>query len=145
MFSKRVTPVAEISAPKISFEKCTLSPSNSDKRLATGSRDNSGLRSPFGRPRCAAITTAAPCANKYLMVGSEALIRPSSVITPSFNGTFKSQRSRTRFPRTSTESRVLIFIKASCLHIQRGRLNDLSNPIRCHTNQQLLQLFRLLW
>ena len=145
MFSRRVTPVAAIFAPIISAEKLTFSPNNSDKRLAIGARDNSGLRSPFGRPRCAVITTDAPCASKYLIVGSEALIRPSSVITPSFNGTFKSQRSRTRFPRTSTESRVLIFIKASCLHIQRGQLNDLSNPIRCHTNQQPLRLFQLPW
>ena len=129
----------------ISDEKLTLSPSSSDKRVETGAKDNSGTRSPFGRPRCAVITTEAPCANKYLIVGSEALIRPSSVITPALSGTFKSQRSRTRFPRTSIVSRVLIFIKASCLHIQQGQLNDLSNPIRCHTSQQPLRLFQLLW
>ena len=38
----------------------------------------------------------------YLIVGSEALIRVSSLITPPFSGTLKSTRMKTRLPLRST-------------------------------------------
>ena len=64
-------------------------------RFAQGAKVNSGLRSPFGRPKCDAITTFAPWSIKWRNVGKVARIRVSSVITPSFRGTLKSTRTNT--------------------------------------------------
>src|SRR3546814_10671853 len=38
------------------------------------------------------------------MAGTDARIRVSSVIAPSFNGTFKSERMKTRLPASAPES-----------------------------------------
>ena len=89
------------SLPVTAPANCTGAPSSSDKRFATGASESSGLASPFGRPRCAAITMLAPFARRVLIVGSEARMRPSSVISPFFNGTLRSQRRNTRLPATS--------------------------------------------
>ena len=43
------------------------------------------------------MTTLAPCPTRNFMVGSDAQILPSSVITPSDIGTLRSQRSSTVF------------------------------------------------
>ena len=112
--SKRTSPgfsacaLAVTSAPVTAPANLTSLPSSSAKRTATGASDNSGFASPFGRPRCAAITRLAPLAIKVLIVGSEARMRPSSVILPSFNGTFRSQRRKTRLPATSKLCSVLV-------------------------------------
>ena len=44
----------------------------------------------------------APCSMAYLIVGSDARIRVSSLITPPFSGTLKSTRMKTRLPLRST-------------------------------------------
>jgi len=54
-----------------------------------------------GRPRWETTTTRAPELIRALSVGREARMRPSSVIFPSFNGTFRSQRTSTRLPLRS--------------------------------------------
>ena len=105
--SKRTSPLfkelawAVTSEPITAPANLTSLPRSSAKRTATGASDNSGFASPFGLPKCAAITKLAPFAIKVLIVGSEARMRPSSVILPSFNGTFRSQRRNTRLPATS--------------------------------------------
>ena len=151
MFSSRTTfpefneaTAALADSPTTSVANTTSRFKSSDNRIETGARDSSGLRSPLGRPRCAQITIDAPLSISALIVGSEALILPSSVIAPSFNGTFKSQRRNTRFPFTSREARLGIDIRAIYLHNRLDQLIDLSNPIHCHTNQQLSQLCHLL-
>ena len=95
----------------ISSKKLISRPKSSESRLATGDRESSGFRSPFGRPRCATMTNVQFFSNRYLMVGSEALILPSSVITPSFNGTLRSQRNKTRLPSTGHLPRSLWTLK----------------------------------
>ena len=44
----------------------------------------------------------APCSMAYLIDGSEALIRVSSLITPPLSGTLKSTRMKRRLPLRST-------------------------------------------
>ena len=142
MFSRsRISPGARVcafavtSAPVIAGINCTGFPSNSAKRTATGASESSGFTSPLGRPRCAAITMLAPFARSALIVGSDARIRPSSVIFDSFKGTLRSHRRNTRLPATSRSTNEVI--REIYQHIPLGQLVGLSNPIRCHTNQQL--------
>jgi hypothetical protein len=55
-----------------------------------------------GRPRCEVTMTAAPFSRQYLIDGSEALMRVSSVMLPASScGTFRSARMKTRLPETS--------------------------------------------
>ena len=48
--------------------------------VAAGAREYFGLTSPLGRPRWASTTTLAPASRSWFSVGSDARIRPSSVI-----------------------------------------------------------------
>ena len=68
---------------------------------ACGDRGKRVLRRrarPSGRPRWATTTTRAPASASFLIVGTLARMRPSSVIVPSSRGTFRSERTRTRLP-----------------------------------------------
>ncbi|CAB4958190.1 unannotated protein [freshwater metagenome] len=135
-----------VPAPRIAEENPISCPRSSPSRFATGAKESSGLRSPFGRPRCAIITTEAPWLMRYWIVGRDARIRPSSAITPSLIGTLRSQRSKARLPLTSNPSSELIFIRevrASFRQDRRGLLGGWNNPTRCHTNRQLLRSSRL--
>src|SRR4051812_24623689 len=69
---------------------------------ATGRSVYCGLGFPFGRPRWLASTTVAPASSAYRTVGSDARSRVSSPIFPSFTGTLKSTRMKTRLPLRST-------------------------------------------
>src|SRR4051795_1609505 len=81
-------------------------PSSSLSRSAVGRSESSGSRS-FGRPRCAASRSRAPRPRSSCSVGSDALMRASSVILRSSSrGTLKSTRTRTRLPSTSRSSSV---------------------------------------
>ncbi len=84
-------------------------PSSSERRTATGANDNSGFGSPFGLPRWEQRITLPPSPINFLIVGSAATRRFSSVIFPSFNGTLKSQRTRTFFPFTLISSTDFLF------------------------------------
>src|SRR5665647_668560 len=89
-------------SPTVSVAKATGAPSSSWSRLATGAREYLASGAPLGRPRWAHTTTRAPASLRALMVGNEARTRPSSVMVVSAScGTFRSQRTRTRFPRRS--------------------------------------------
>src|SRR5690606_9640565 len=79
----------------------TGTPSNSDNRRATGSMRKDSTTWPLGRPRWLTRITRAPARRRCSMVGMAARMRLSSVISPSFNGTLKSTRTRTRLPFTS--------------------------------------------
>ena len=70
------------------------------KRFATGASESSFFTSPFGRPKWAQMTIPQPAESSELIVGSEAFIRPSSVIRSPSSGTFKSHLRKTRFPAT---------------------------------------------
>jgi hypothetical protein len=78
----------------------TPAPSSCASRGATGRSEYSGLRLPFGRPRCEASTTRAPARVRRRIVGSDARTRVSSVIAPSRSGTLRSTRTNTRLSRT---------------------------------------------
>ena len=80
----------------LSAANFTSCPNNSESLTATGAKDNSGFGSPFGFPKWEQRITFPPSATNFLIVGSAATKRFSSVIFPSFNGTLKSQRQRTR-------------------------------------------------
>ena len=84
-------------------------------------------------------------ANSLLIVLSEAMIRPSSVIAPSLIGTFRSQRKITCvfWGFNSASVFMPIKIKESYQYIELNQLTDLNNPTHCHTSQQPLQLFQL--
>jgi len=72
-----------------------------ERYSATGFSDSSGLRAPFGRPRCDASTTFAPWSRSQRTVGSVAVMRVASATRPPSSGTFRSARTNTRFPATS--------------------------------------------
>src|SRR5699024_963979 len=91
--------------------KTTCFSSNSPRRSATGASENSSLTSPLGRPRCATTAIRAPVSLSFLRVGSEARIRPSSVMTLPSKGTFRSARTKTRLPRRFPKSSI-VFIKS---------------------------------
>ena len=89
--------------PATSAASGTSCPSSSLRRLATGRRDGppaarAAKSSPFGRPRCAQISTLAPRPASAVIVGRLALIRPSSVIVVPSSGTLRSARSSTLLP-----------------------------------------------
>ena len=97
------------SGPMTSLASFTSKPSFSERRLATGAREYFMLNSPLGRPRCEQRMTAAPCSSRYLIVGSAALMRVSSVMFLfSSRGTLKSQRTSTFLPETSMSSIVFL-------------------------------------
>jgi carbon starvation protein len=119
IFSRRRTSPAlrlaaslAISGPVIPPVNFTSLPRSSERRSAIGARDNSGFASPFGRPRCAAITSDAPFSRRALIVGSDARILPSSVMTPPLSGTLRSQRRKTRLPCTSRSPNEIIKLEA---------------------------------
>src|SRR5690606_37727732 len=68
------------------------------------SSDLSGLTCPLGLPRWAQTMTFAPLPARARMVGSDARMRPSSVIVSPSSGTLRSARTRTRRPLTSRSS-----------------------------------------
>src|SRR5215510_5109100 len=111
-FSSRTTPevpAAATAGPMQSSANATGDPSSSANRAATGFRLISGFGPPFGRPRWdASRMRPAPCAIAYLIVGSEARIRVSSLITPPLSGTLKSTRMKTRLPLRSTSLIVCV-------------------------------------
>ena len=103
--------------------KGTGCPNNSDRRGVIGAKvqkwnlleynlkdikkiPNENLASypPLGRPRCEDKRTFAPLLVRYLIVGMAPLMRVSSVIlpVPFSNGTLKSARTKTLFPRRSS-------------------------------------------
>src|SRR5690349_18317791 len=55
--------------------------------LRTGRRRADSTTLPLGRPRWLISTTDAPLSSRYLIVGSEALMRESSLTLPSSIGT----------------------------------------------------------
>ena len=66
--------------PTTSSASVTSAPSSSPSRLAAGASEYFGLTWPLGRPRWASTTTLAPASRSWFRVGSDARIRPSSVI-----------------------------------------------------------------
>ena len=96
----------------------TSTPSSSPRRLATGARDSSGTTLPFGRPRWAIRMTLAPSSRSAVIVGSAALIRPSSVIVVPSSGTLKSARIRTRLPLRSPRSLSVFMCILSYPHMR---------------------------
>lgn len=70
-------------------------PRSSERRVAQGPRENLSSGPPLGRPKWEEIATRAPFSRRYLMVGTEARIRVSSVIFLPSSGTLRSQRMST--------------------------------------------------
>ena len=100
-FSSSTTWPGATATPSTQFAMSgTSRPSSSDRRLATGASESSGLNSPsVGRPRWLVTITAAPAFSAISMAGTEARTRVSSVISPaSLSGTLRSQRMKTRWP-----------------------------------------------
>ena len=58
-------------------------------------------------PKCDVNNTFAPLLIRYSMVGIDPLIRVSSVISAPFRGTFKSHRTKTLFPLSSSSDKSL--------------------------------------
>jgi hypothetical protein len=88
-------------SPTVSVAKATGRPSSSESRPTTGAREYLSSGAPLGRPRWAHTMTRAPASARALMVGTEARMRPSSVIVVPSSGTLRSERTRTRLPRRS--------------------------------------------
>ena len=86
----RLSPCARAAAMAVAAGSPTQSSANAHRPAeqlppgasATGFRLNSGLGPPLGRPRCDARITVAPCSSAYLIVGSDARTRVSSLIAP---------------------------------------------------------------
>ncbi len=89
--------IASRAAPPMqSLANTTSRPSNRDRCSATGLRLNSGATLPLGRPRCEARMTVDSWSSANWMLGSAAVMRVSSVMTPFLSGTLKSTRMKTR-------------------------------------------------
>ncbi len=99
--SPSASTAARAESPTVSLAKATSAPSSSPRRAATGRRLYLSSGVPSGRPRCEITTTRAPASRRPVRVPSEARMRPSSPMTPSFRGTLRSQRTMTRRPRRS--------------------------------------------
>src|SRR4051794_38381765 len=97
--SARPSTVDRALSPTVSSAKATGAPSSSDSRAATGAREYLASGAPFGRPRCAQTTTRAPASRSRWIVGTDARIRPSSVMVVPSSGTLRSLRTSTRLPR----------------------------------------------
>ncbi|MCY1367834.1 hypothetical protein D9M69_547840 [compost metagenome] len=100
-FSSSTTWPGATSTPSTQFcTSLTGLPSSSDRRVAIGASESSGLNSPsVGRPRWEVTITAAPAARQASIAGTEARMRVSSVIWPASScGTFRSARMKTRLP-----------------------------------------------
>jgi hypothetical protein len=78
--SARPATTALADSPTVSVAKATGLPSSSLIRPTTGAREYFSSGAPLGRPRWAHTTTRAPASDSALMVGTEARIRPSSVM-----------------------------------------------------------------
>ena len=65
-------------------------------RSATGFRLIFGFGLPFGRPRCEARISRAPCRSAYSIEGSVSRMRVSSITRPLSSGTLKSTRMNMR-------------------------------------------------
>ena len=94
-------------APMQSSAKATGLPSALDNGSTSGFSDISGTRLPSGRPKWLSTTTLAPFSASSFRVGIARSMRVASVTWPFFIGTFKSTRTRTRFPETARSSMVL--------------------------------------
>ena len=103
--------IASTSGPTQSGAICTGLPSSLASASEAAFRLNSGSNPvPLGRPRWLIRTTDAPWSRTYWIVGSAALMRLSSVTTPSAIGTLKSTRMMTRLPLRSMSRTVFLFM-----------------------------------
>ena len=76
------------------------------QRLRDGASENFGSGPSLGLPRWAVTTTFAPASDSAFSVGTEAMMRPGSVMLPSSSsGTFRSERTSTPRPETPSASR----------------------------------------
>src|SRR6188768_2317495 len=66
------------------------------------------------------MNTFAPFSMASLMVGSDARMRASLVTLPSFTGTFRSSRIRTRLPRRSWSAMRRTFMQRSLRSFRPG-------------------------
>src|SRR6266478_1883910 len=103
--------------PTQSNANATGRPSNSSNFFAAGCTEYFVSGPPFGRPRCEASTSLPPFSIASFNVGSVSRMRVSSVTAPSFNGTLKSTRMKTRLPRKSRSLIVSLSIYASVKNI----------------------------
>ena len=78
----RALTAASTSAPTQSLSSLTSCPRSSLRRAATGARVNFSFLSPLGRPMWEAMTTLAPSAMSFLIVGRALTILRSLVISP---------------------------------------------------------------
>src|SRR5215831_14210904 len=96
--------------PTQSLPKATGLPSRSSSFFAAGRSEYFGSGPPFGRPKCDASTRRPPFSIANCNVGKVSRMRVSSVTTPSFSGTLKSTRRKTRLLRNSKSLIVSLFI-----------------------------------
>lgn len=105
--SRTTSPLFIAATAAFAFSPTTLSssanttvlPSFALRATATGARLNFASGPFLGLPRWLHRMTLAPSLTSFWMVGRAALMRFSLVITPSFIGTLKSQRTRTFLPQ----------------------------------------------
>src|SRR5215471_5082201 len=116
IFEARTSPslsallLASASAPTQSAANATALPSNSSSFFAAGFSEYFASGPPFGLPRWDASTNRPSFSIASFSVGSVSRMRVSSVTTPSFRGTLKSTRMKTRFPRKSSSLIVSLFM-----------------------------------
>ena len=105
------------SSPITSSAIITSLPNILDNSFATGFKENSGLNSPFGLPKCEQRIIAQSFSNKYFIVGIAAIILVVSVIFFSSSiGTLKSHLTNTFFPFKSM-SLTVFFISISSSYL----------------------------
>ena len=130
VFSKRTMSPFFIAATACSTASPTQSSMNLTGRLmmcatsaATGLSEFFWSR-PFGRPKCESKITLAPLSAISVMALAMRSMRVPSVTTPFSTGTLRSTRTSTRFPFTSTWSRV-----RNALMVRSAARGQISLPI----------------
>ena len=126
--------------PTTSPASCTCRPSCSPSAAATGASESFGSGPPFGRPRCAVTTTLAPASTSAFSVGTEAMMRPGSVIVAvvverDVQVGAHQHAPTLETPSASRSSSVLTAIAstATCRPARPGRRGGWSSPTRCRT------------
>ena len=104
--SRIAATAAWAAGPTVSAANATGRPSTSCKAAAMGASVMPGTGLPLGRSKWLHTMTRAPASASSRMVGDRRSMRVRSLMRPSRTGTFRSARSSTRRPFTSTPSRV---------------------------------------
>ena len=108
VLQRLATTLCALVADHVGGEGHVLAEQLAQPRGRPGAASTSGSAAPLGRPRWAQTMTFAPALDQRLIVGTDARMRPSSVIVSPSRGTLRSARTSTRRFREIVSLRTLV-------------------------------------